>query len=43
MLIKSDPEAIGFYSSMGATLDRMQEMVPGFSVGIFWFDLNPRT
>lgn len=39
MLIKSDPEAMGFYSAMGARLEKVREAAPGFSLGIFWCDL----
>lgn len=42
MLIKSDPEAVGFYSAMGARLEKRQEVAPGFSLGIFWYDLDER-
>ncbi len=41
MLIMSDPEAVGFYVTMGATLERMQQVAPGFSLGVFWVDLRP--
>lgn len=40
MLIKSDPDSIGFYSAMGARLEERQEVAPGFSLGIFWYDLT---
>lgn len=40
MLIMSDPGAIGFYSAMGATLERSQEVAPDFSLGVFWYDLK---
>ncbi|MFP3883788.1 MAG: GNAT family N-acetyltransferase [Actinomycetota bacterium] len=39
MLIKSDRWAVGFYSAMGARLEKRQEVAPGFSLGIFWYDL----
>jgi predicted GNAT family acetyltransferase len=40
MRIISDPGAIGFYEAMGATLERLQEVAPGFSLGLFWYDLR---
>jgi GNAT superfamily N-acetyltransferase len=40
MRILSDPEAVGFYAAMGATLERMHEVAPGFSLGVFWYDLE---
>lgn len=40
MLIMADPGAIGFYQAMGASLDRLQEVAPGFSVGVCWYDLT---
>ncbi len=43
MLIKSDPGAVGFYSAMGARLEKQQEVAPGFSLGIFWYDLTEAT
>ncbi len=43
MLIKSDPGAVGFYSAMGARLEKRQEVAPGFSLGIFWCDLTEAT
>jgi hypothetical protein len=39
LLIKSDPEAVGFYSAMGASLERTQEVAPGFMIGVFWYSL----
>lgn len=39
MLISADPGAVGFYEAMGANLERLQELAPGFSVGLFWYDL----
>ena len=39
MLILSDPSAIGFYTAMGATLERRQEVAPGFELGVFWYNL----
>ncbi len=41
MLIMSDPGATGFYAAMGATLERSQEVAPGFSLGVYWYDLDP--
>jgi len=43
MRILSDPEATGFYSAMGATLEREVEASPGFMLGLMWFDLGDRT
>lgn len=40
MLIMADPGAVGFYQAMGAHLERHQEVAPGFSLGVFWYDLN---
>lgn len=40
MLIMSDPEAIGFYAAMGASLERRQEISPGLSLGVFSYDLT---
>jgi hypothetical protein len=40
MLIMSDPKSVGFYRAMGATLERMQEVAPGFSPGIFWYEVG---
>jgi len=40
MRIISDPEAVGFYETMGAALERAQEVAPGFSLGLFWYDLG---
>lgn len=40
MLIKSDPAAVGFYSARGARLEKRQEVAPGFSLGIFWYDFT---
>lgn len=40
MRIMSDPGAIGFYSAMGAQLERRIEVVPGFALGLMWFDLD---
>lgn len=40
MLIKADPDSIGFYSAMGARLEKRQEVAPGFSLGICWYDLT---
>lgn len=39
MLIVSDPGAIGFYTAMGATLERRKEVAPGFSPCVFWYDI----
>lgn len=39
MLIMADPGAIGFYQAMGATLESHREMAPGFSVGVYWYNL----
>lgn len=40
MLIMSDPRAVGFYEAMGAKLERMEEVAPGLSLGVFWYDLH---
>ena len=40
MLIMSDPSAIGFYTAMGATLERQEEVAPGFLLGVFWYNLT---
>jgi ABC-type nitrate/sulfonate/bicarbonate transport system ATPase subunit len=40
VLVMSDPEAIGFYTAMGATLERHQEVAPGFSLGVLWYNLR---
>ena len=40
MLIMADPGSVGFYEAMGASLERHQEMAPGFSVGVYWYDLT---
>ena len=40
MLIMSDPKAIGFYQAMGATLERLKEVAPDFSLGVLWYDLT---
>lgn len=42
LLIRSDPEAVGFYRAMGADLERMVEVAPGFRLGIFWYVLTDR-
>ncbi len=39
MLTMSDPGAIGFYEAMGAKLEKMQEVAPGFSLGVYWLEL----
>jgi GNAT superfamily N-acetyltransferase len=39
LLIMSDPEAVGFYASMGAVLECRVEPSPGFELGKMWFDL----
>jgi len=41
MLIMSDPGAVGFYSAVGAKLERSQVVAPGFSLGVFWQNLRP--
>lgn len=41
LLIKSDPEAAGFYRAMGAELERTLEVAPGFELSIFWYGLSP--
>jgi len=38
----ADPGAVGFYQAMGAILERHQEMAPGFSVGVYWYNLTTR-
>ncbi|WP_353814736.1 GNAT family N-acetyltransferase [Agromyces sp. SYSU T00266] len=43
MRILSDPAATGFYSAMGANLEREIEDAPGFMLGLMWFDLDHRT
>ncbi len=40
MLILSDPAATGFYERMGARLEKRIEVEPGFSLGVFWYDLT---
>lgn len=40
MLIMSDPGAISFYAAMGATFERSQEVAPGFSLGMYWYNLG---
>ncbi len=40
MLIMADPGAVGFYQAMGATLERHQEIAPGFLLGVGWYDLT---
>lgn len=40
MLIMADPGSVGFYEAMGASLERHQEMAPGFSVGVYWYYLT---
>ncbi len=40
MLIMSDPAACGFYEAMGATLEKMIDVAPGFALGKYWFDLS---
>jgi GNAT superfamily N-acetyltransferase len=39
MRILSDPEAVGFYTAMGAWLERRVEVADGFVLGVMWFDL----
>lgn len=39
LYIESDPAAVGFYRAMGATLEREVEVMPGFKLGIFTYDL----
>lgn len=39
MMIVSDPMASGFYEKMGAARERSFEPVPGFELGVYWFDL----
>lgn len=39
MLIMSDPKAMGFYSAMGATLEKTVEVAPGFNLGVYWYEL----
>lgn len=40
MLIMSDPGAMGFYEAMGAEFEKTVEVVPGFSLGVFWYQLG---
>jgi GNAT superfamily N-acetyltransferase len=40
MLIMSDPEAVGFYTAMGADLEKRQEVAPGVSIGVYWYELH---
>ncbi len=40
MLILSDPKAVGFYAAMGAALEKTLEVAPGFSIGVYWYDLG---
>jgi GNAT superfamily N-acetyltransferase len=40
MLIMSDPEAVGFYQAMGATLEEHVEVSPGFHLGVCWYSLR---
>ncbi len=40
MLIMSDPSAVGFYAAMGASLEKTEEVAPGFSLGVYWYDLQ---
>jgi GNAT superfamily N-acetyltransferase len=40
MLIMSDPGSVGFYSAMGAHLEKTVEVSPGFALGVFWYDLT---
>ena len=40
MLIMADPSAVGFYQAMGATLERHQEIAPGFPLGVYWYELT---
>lgn len=37
--IISDPGATGFYEKMGAERESTFEPVPGFELGVYWFDL----
>ena len=39
MRIDSDPMAVGFYTTMGAVIDRRIEVAPGFELTQLWFDL----
>lgn len=39
MLIMADPGAVGFYQAMGAILEDHQEVAPGFSVAVHWYNL----
>lgn len=40
MKIISDPGAVGFYERMGAELETTREVVPGFTLSVYWFDLG---
>jgi GNAT superfamily N-acetyltransferase len=40
MLIMADPSSVGFYRAEGANLERHQEVVPGFVLGVYWYDLT---
>ncbi len=40
MKIMADPEAIGFYAAMGASLECEVEFAPGFALGKMWYDLT---
>lgn len=40
LYIESDPGAVGFYTAVGATLEDRVEVVPGFVLGIFSYDLS---
>lgn len=37
--IVSDPEAVAFYTAMGARLERRIEVADGFALGLMWRDL----
>lgn len=40
MRILSDPSSHGFYSAMGAILEKEVEVSPGFRLGVFWYQLG---
>lgn len=39
MRVVSDPESVGFYAAMGAFHEETKEVAPGFSLGVFWYEL----
>lgn len=40
MVIRSDPRARGFYEAMGAKLEKVEEVAPGFELGVYWYKLD---